>query len=191
MTPTTTVWCSVPFLRLTLTIFRRASSIAFCTATGTSRDLPFPIPIRPSPSPTTVKAANPRIRPPFNDFRDPVDRDHLLARMPSSGFSACCDFLLCGFAITYSDPIFVRSELEASLTRSFGQRLDPSVVLKPAAVERNLGDTRLNSALRDQLPDNGWQHSCYPVSQFFTQRRLERRSRCDNLDLHGEHHTCA
>src|SRR5690606_6612015 len=50
---TTTVCSRVPDFRLTLFILRRASSIAFCTATGTSRDLPLPMPTAPSPSPTT------------------------------------------------------------------------------------------------------------------------------------------
>src|SRR6476620_4116558 len=35
-----TLWWSVPFLRGTLIRLRRASSIAFCTPTGTSFDLP-------------------------------------------------------------------------------------------------------------------------------------------------------
>src|SRR5260221_4310152 len=60
-----TACCSVPFFRDTRNILRRASSRAFCTATGTSRALPLPMPTAPSPSPTTVSAAKPRIRPPF------------------------------------------------------------------------------------------------------------------------------
>src|ERR1044071_21389 len=45
-----TAWCSVPFFSFTLKSLRRASSIAFCTATGTSRALPLPMPMPPSPS---------------------------------------------------------------------------------------------------------------------------------------------
>src|ERR1700674_3882992 len=60
-----TVWCKLPFFNDTLTILRRAWSMAFCTATGTSLALPLPMPIPPSPSPTTVRAAKPRMRPPL------------------------------------------------------------------------------------------------------------------------------
>src|SRR5687768_7511391 len=60
-----TSWWIVPLFSGIFTMLRRACSIAFCTATGTSRALPLPMPIEPSPSPTTVRAAKPRIRPPF------------------------------------------------------------------------------------------------------------------------------
>src|SRR5690606_15768416 len=60
-----TTWWIVPFFSGTLNSLRRASSIAFCTDTGTSRALPLPMPTRPSPSPTTASAAKPRIRPPL------------------------------------------------------------------------------------------------------------------------------
>src|SRR5688572_14017497 len=60
-----TSWWMVPLFSATFTMLRRACSMAFCTATGTSRALPLPMPIEPSPSPTTVRAAKPRMRPPF------------------------------------------------------------------------------------------------------------------------------
>src|SRR5207237_1209846 len=42
-----TSWWIVPLLIATLTRLRRACSIAFCTATGTSRALPLPMPMEP------------------------------------------------------------------------------------------------------------------------------------------------
>src|SRR6478735_715693 len=84
-----TAWCRVPFFRRTFTIFRRACSIAFCSATGTSFALPLPMPMRPSPSPTTVSAAKPRIRPPFTTL---VTRliEIIFSFNPSPRSSCCC-----------------------------------------------------------------------------------------------------
>src|SRR5215213_748430 len=82
-----TTWCRVPFFSLTLNNLRRASSMAFCTATGTSRALPLPMPMPPSPSPTTVSAATvasawarARHAAALHHLGHAVDRDHLLAQ---------------------------------------------------------------------------------------------------------------
>src|SRR5262245_24003268 len=82
-----TTWCSVPFFSLTLNSLRRASSIAFCTATGTSRALPMPMP--PSPSPTTVSAAKPSTRPPFTTLVTRLTAI-IFSRSPSPRSSPCC-----------------------------------------------------------------------------------------------------
>src|SRR5438132_4914290 len=84
-----TVCCSVPLFSFTLKSLRRASSIAFCTATGTSRALPLPMPMPPSPSPTTVSAAKPSTRPPFTTL---VTRFTaiIFSRSPSPRSSDCC-----------------------------------------------------------------------------------------------------
>ena len=59
-------------------MLRRAASIAFWMATGTSRALPRPKPTRPLPSPTTVSAVKPKIRPPLTTLATRLDLDQLL-----------------------------------------------------------------------------------------------------------------
>src|SRR5438309_435320 len=85
----TTACCSVPFFSFTLKSLRRASSIAFCTATGTSRALPLPMPMPPSPSPTTVSAAKPSTRPPFTTLVTRLTAT-IFSRRPSPRSSDCC-----------------------------------------------------------------------------------------------------
>src|SRR2546425_11757594 len=84
-----TTWCRVPFFSFTLKSLRRASSIAFCTATGTSRALPLPMPMPPSPSPTTVSAAKPSTRPPFTTLVTRLTAT-IFSRRPSPRSSDCC-----------------------------------------------------------------------------------------------------
>src|SRR5258706_10200537 len=158
----TTACCSVPFLRLILTILRRASSMAFCTATGTSLALPLPMPIPPSPSPTTVSAAKPRIRPPFTTL---VTRftDTIFSFRPSERCSPPC-ILGCILAIAIplecspksgpreeGLPFVANLELEAGLSRGVCQRFDPAVVLVAGAVERDGFDAQTFRFLGDAL----------------------------------------
>ena len=81
-----------------MTILRRASSIAFCTATGTSRALPLPMPMRPSPSPTTVSAAKPSTRPPFTTLVTRLIAT-IFSRSPSLRSSPVCILDACSFAM--------------------------------------------------------------------------------------------
>jgi hypothetical protein len=67
-------------LSRTFTILRRASSIAFCTATGTSFALPLPIPTRPSPSPDHGQRCEAENASALHHFGDTVDADHLFAQ---------------------------------------------------------------------------------------------------------------
>src|SRR3990170_3106450 len=130
-----TACCSVPCLRLTLTSLRRASSIAFCTATGTSRALPLPMPMLPSPSPTTVSAANPSTRPPFTTLVTRLTAT-IFSRNPSPRSSCCCTRLACILAI--ANP----SEFEPAGPCCLGKRLDAAVVPVAGAVERDALDAR-------------------------------------------------
>src|SRR5882762_978844 len=157
-----TAWCSVPFFRDTRNIFRRASSRAFWTATGTSRALPLPMPTAPSPSPTTVSAAKPRIRPPFTTL---VTRftDTIFSFRPSERCSPPC-ILGCILAIAIplecspksgpreeGLPFVANLELEAGLSRGVCQRFDPAVVLVAGAVERDGLDAQTFRFLGDAL----------------------------------------
>src|SRR5207249_11855699 len=139
--------CSVPFFRDTRNILRRASSKAFCTATGTSRALPLPMPTAPSPSPTTVSAAKPRIRPPFTTLLTRFT-ETIFSFRPSERCSPPC-ILGCILAIAIplecspksgpreeGLPFAAKLELEAGLSRGVCQRFDPAVVLVAGAVER-------------------------------------------------------
>src|SRR5262245_52206226 len=145
-----TMCCSVPFLSLTFTILRRASSIAFCTATGTSRALPLPMPMPPSPSPTTVSAAKPSTRPPFTTFVTRFTAT-IFSRSPSPRSSPICIFDACNFAMAVRSAL----ELETRFARGVRQRLDAAVILVTRAVERNRLDARLLRALGDALADFG------------------------------------
>src|SRR6187402_642465 len=142
-----TSWWMVPLLSATFTMLRRACSIAFCTATGTSRALPLPMPTEPSPSPTTVRAAKPRIRPPFTTLVTRLT-EIIFSRRPSvrsSCWSRLPPLPPSGFAIVRS------SELETALTGGVGERFHAAVVAESRAVERDfrhagglrlLGDAR-------------------------------------------------
>src|SRR4051812_2634950 len=140
-----TVWCSVPFFSLTLKSFRRASSMAFCTATGTSRALPLPMPMPPSPSPTTVSAAKPSTRPPFTTL---VTRFTaiIFSRKPSLRSSCCMRGWI--FAIA------VLLELQAAGARGLGERLHPTVIAIARTVERDLFDALFLGLGSDALPDH-------------------------------------
>ena len=129
-------------------MLRRACSIAFWTATGTSRDLPLPMPIEPSPSPTTVSAAKPRMRPPLTTL---VTRftEIIFSRRPSLRSSFCSDFAMsvsCELA-------WAALELEPALAGGLGERFHAAVVAEARAVERHLGDAGGLRLLGDALAD--------------------------------------
>src|SRR6185503_15211822 len=139
-----TVWCSVPFFNLILNILRRASSIAFCTATGTSRALPLPMPMLPSPSPTTVSAAKPSTRPPFTTLVTRLTAI-IFSRSPSPRSSCCCILRACIFAIAKS------LEFEAASPCSFGERLHAPVITVAGAVEGHARNSGGLGFFRDAL----------------------------------------
>src|SRR5688572_21663020 len=144
-----TAWCSVPFFSFTLNSLRRASSIAFCTATGTSRALPLPMPMPPSPSPTTVSAAKPRTRPPLTTLVTRLTAT-IFSRRPSPRSSDCC-ILGCIFAICDSSALPL--EFQATRSGSLGQRLHAAVVLVARAIEGNRLETQRFRLLGDALPN--------------------------------------
>src|SRR3989344_5475582 len=127
------------------TMLRRAFSIAFCTAAGTSRALPRPIPTRPAPSPTTVSAEKPNCRPPLTTL---ATRRTLMSF--SWKLSARCSFSPCALTL-----LVLSSELQAAFTRGICQRLDATVVTETGAVKGHAGDAGalgfLGDALADQL----------------------------------------
>src|SRR6266545_3028371 len=141
-----TTWCRVPFFSFTLKSLRRASSIAFCTATGTSRALPLPMPMPPSPSPTTVSAAKPSTRPPFTTL---VTRFTaiIFSRRPSPRSSDCC---ILGWIFAISIPL----ELQSAGTRGFGERFDAPVILVAGAIEGNALDALFLRLLGNALADD-------------------------------------
>src|SRR5260221_7189034 len=144
-----TVWFRVPFLSFTLKSFLRASSIAFCTATGTSRALPLPMPMPPSPSPTTVSAAKPRTRPPLTTL---VTRFTaiIFSRRPSPRSSDCC---ILGWILAIEIPTPRFLEFESAGARGFCKRLHAAVVSVAGTVERDLFDAFLLRLRGNALPD--------------------------------------
>src|SRR6201993_3174603 len=171
----TTVWCSVPLLSDTLVMLRRASSIAFCTAAGTSLDLPLPMPTRPSPSPTTVSAAKPRIRPPLTTL---VTRliEIIFSRNPSPRSSCCCRFCCCrpaGFAMF--DLVSPALELEPAFAGRFGQRLHAAVILESGTVEGDRVDARALGLGGDALADDRGRRLVATVLHVLAHLGLERR----------------
>src|ERR1019366_2175864 len=161
-----TVWCKVPFFRLTLARLRRASSMAFCTATGTSFDFPLPIATRPSPSPTTVRAAKPMIRPPLTTL---VTRftEIIFSIRPSSRFSCCCIFP-CGLAITQ-----LQLELQTVFTRGFSQRFDTTMISITGTVKCNLGNTRALCLFSNTLAHHGRSGLVATIRQSFAHFRFD------------------
>src|SRR4051812_4918374 len=150
---------SVPFLSETLTILRRASSIAFCTATGTSRALPLPMPIPPSPSPTTARAAKPSTRPPFTTFVTRLTAT-IFSRSPSERSSPVCILPACNFAMGFSRlsaretnrshlSLQAFLKLQPCFARGFGQRFHASVKLVARAIESDFGNTELLRLFRN------------------------------------------
>src|SRR6185436_3522790 len=125
---------------LTLNSLRRASSIAFCTATGTSRALPLPMPMPPSPSPTTVSAAKPSTRPPFTTLVTRFTAT-IFSRRPSPR-SSCC---ILGWILA----IALSLELQSTGARCVGEGLHPAVVAVAGPVERDLLDALLLGLGRD------------------------------------------
>src|SRR5947207_3572193 len=154
---------------------RRASSIAFCTATGTSFAFPLPMPTRPSPSPTTVNAAKARMRPPFTTF---VTRLMLIifSRSPSPRSSCCCRCccLPIGFAI-FRLVFRPALELETALAGGVGQRLHAAVIFESGAVERDGLDAGGLRLLRNALADHGRSRAVAAVLQILAHVGLERR----------------
>src|SRR5690349_13948973 len=140
-----TACCSVPFFSFTLKSLRRASSIAFCTATGTSRALPLPMPMPPSPSPTTVSAAKPSTRPPFTTLVTRFTAT-IFSRRPSPR-SSCC---IRGWIFAMGFPL----ELQAAGARRFGECLDATVVAIAGTIERDLVDAFRLGLARDALADS-------------------------------------
>ena len=130
----------------TLNILRRASSIAFCTATGTSRALPLPMPMPPSPSPTTVSAAKPSTRPPFTTLVTRLTAI-IFSRRPSPRSS----LLHPGLDLRHERLSCL--ELQAALAGRVGQRLHAAVVAEAGAVERDRLDAQLLRLLGDALAD--------------------------------------
>src|SRR4051812_29497395 len=146
--PTTLCWI-VPLRSWTLTMLRRADSIALVTATGTSFALPLPMPIRPSPSPTTVSAAKLSVRPPLTTFVTRLTAI-IFSFRPSSLPSVCwrgVNFAMCVFLVG-------PSELQAGFARRLGQRLHAAVVREARTVERDLLDAGRLRALGDALADD-------------------------------------
>src|SRR3989344_4219896 len=125
------------------TMLRRAFSIAFCTAAGTSRALPRPMPTRPAPSPTTVSAEKPNCRPPLTTL---ATRRTLMSF--SWKLSARCSFS--PYALTL---LVLSSELQAAFTRGIRQRLDATVVTEAGAVEGHARDAGALGLLGDALAD--------------------------------------
>src|SRR5438034_4614784 len=176
-----TAWCKEPFFKRTLTIRRRASSIAFWTATGTSLAFPLPIPTRPSPSPTTVNAAKARIRPPFTTL---VTRLMLIifSRRPSPRSSCCCRFCCClpiGFAM-FDLVRYVALELQAALAGSVGQRLHATVILEPRTIEGDRLDARGFGLLGDTLADDGGRRPVAAVLDRLAHVGFQRRRACQH-----------
>src|SRR5438309_1429812 len=175
-----TAWCTVPLFRLTLIILRRASSIAFCTATGTSFALPLPMPTRPLPSPTTVSAANARIRPPFTTLVTRLMA--IIFSLRPSPRSSCCCCRCCIRAM--SDPcrfVYAASELEAVLAGRVGQRLHATVIAEARAIERDRLDAERLRAFRNALADRHRRRLVAAVRNNLAHLGLERRSARQHL----------
>src|SRR5690349_18289312 len=172
----TTACCSGPFFSFTLNSLRRASSIAFCTATGTSRALPLPMPIPPSPSPTTVSAAKPSTRPPFTTLVTRFTAT-IFSRRPSPR-SSCC---IRGWIFAMLFPL----ELQSAGARRVGERLDAPVIAVAGAVERDLVDALLLRLRRDARADELGGLAVAAVLHLPAQVLVERRRRGEHLVAGG------
>src|SRR5262249_24770395 len=118
-------------------------------ATGTSFALPLPMPMRPSPSPTTVRAAKPRMRPPFTTL---VTRliPIIFSRRPSPRSSCCCCRPPCRcWAIS-----IYALELEAAGARRFGERLHTAMKPVTGTIERHRLDAERLRFFGDALADH-------------------------------------
>src|SRR2546429_3282275 len=88
---------------------------------------------------------------PLDDLRHPVQVDDFL-----------CEFRLASSVLVTHGLLL---ELQSGAARSLGQRLDPTVVRKTAAIEDDTLDARLSGTLRDGLAHRG--------RPFRTRRRLQ------------------
>src|SRR5437899_4147258 len=112
------------------------------------------MPTAPSPSPTTVRAARPRIRPPFTTLVTRFTAT-IFSFRPSVRCSPPC-ILGCILAIVF--PLETRAcvlELETGLSSGLGKRLDPAVVSVSRSVERDSLDAQALGLLGDPLADRG------------------------------------
>src|SRR5688572_26224282 len=130
------------------------------------------MPMPPSPSPTTVRAAKPSTRPPFTTLVTRLMAT-IFSRSPSPRCSPVCILDACSLAM-----FAIPSEFEAGLARGFRQRLDPSVELVAAAVERDRLDAGLLRALGDAPADLGRRLHVAAVFPVFL---LHRRRGGDHL----------
>src|SRR5690554_3954533 len=120
-------------------MLRRAASIAFWMAWGTSRALPRPKPTRPLPSPTTVSAVKANIRPPFTV---------LATRFTWTSFSCSPSFGSTSLGLlAMIQPL----EFQSAFAGRIGESLDATVILETAAVKRDLFYTSGAGALGNQL----------------------------------------
>src|SRR3989338_6972624 len=170
-----------PFFRLTLIILRRASSIAFCTATGTSLDLPLPIATRPSPSPTTAKAAKPMMRPPLTTL---VTRftEIIFSIKPSSRCSCCCIFP-CDLAIAQ-----LQLELQTMFARGFSQRLDTAMIPVTRTVKRHLGNARALRLFGDTLAHHSRSSLVSAIRQILANFRFVTGRTCQHFAATSRNH---
>src|SRR5258705_7486920 len=154
-----TSWCSVrPSRSGTRMRPRLAASVALRIASGTSRALPWPKPTRPFSSPTTTSAAKPKRRPPFTTLATRLMWTSLsvnsLSR--SSRSRRCGSRAMILFQLV-PVPQFQCcrswSEIEATLARRLGQRLDPAVVEIAAAIEHHPFDALRRCALGEPFSD--------------------------------------
>src|SRR5262245_6567040 len=174
-----TTWCRVPFFSFTLNSLRRASSMAFCTATGTSRALPLPMPMPPSPSPTTVSAAKPSTRPPFTTLVTRLTAI-IFSRSPSPRSSDCC---ILGWIFAINP----RSELQAAGASRVGQSLHAAVVLVAGAVECDLLDALFLRLRGDALADHLGRLARAAVLQLPAHLLLQRGRARQHLVARGRH----
>src|SRR5436190_18309792 len=172
-----TACCSVPFFSFTLKSLCRASSIAFCTATGTSRALPLPMPMPPSPSLTTVSAAKPSTWPPFTTLVTRLTAT-IFSRRPLPRSSDCC---IRGwiFAIRVLDPDSL--EFKSGGARRLRERLHAPMVFIAGAVEGNLLDAVFLRLGGDALADDLGGLAVAAVLQLGPDVLLQRGSACDDL----------
>src|SRR2546426_10013754 len=154
-------------------MLRRASSMAFCTAAGTSFDLPLPIPTRPSPSPTTVSAAKPRMRPPFTTLVTRLTAI-IFSRRPSLRSSDPMPLLS---ILAMSCP----SELEAAFAGGLRQRFHAAVVAESGAVEGHFRDPGRLRLLGDALAHLGRRFLLGAVGVRRAHFLLERGGRGEHL----------
>src|SRR6188472_638089 len=127
----------VPTIGMRISFFF-ASSTPLRIASGTSPALPRPTPTWPAPSPTTTTALKLNRRPPLTTFAT-----RLIWTTRSSSVSLLGSMRAMGLLL----------EVQAGPARAIGERLDPSVVPEPRAVEHDLGDAGCPGTLGDEGAD--------------------------------------